>query len=502
MKKSVLQWLEKTVQKYPDKVAFDDGNNTITFSQIQYKAKKIGTALCKTVNSNTPVAVLSGRHIMTPVTFLGVLYSGCFYAPLDSTAPVYRLNQILKNLEPSVIITDSENVSLAQSLDCHAKILNTDELLKYDIDDDLLYQKRRYAKINDPLYVIYTSGSSGVPKGVITSHQSLMCYIDAYSKALNITENDVFGCQSPLDYIAAIRDIYLPLKHGAQTIIIPKQYFSVPVKLFDIMNEKKITSIGWSVSALTLPTSMGVFEHSKPKYLKKVCFSGSVMPCRYLKIWQENLPDTVFVNQYGPTEATASCTYYTVKETVNESDSLPIGKPYDNYGVFLLDENNNPVKNGEIGEICVTGPILALGYYNDPVRTKASFIQNPLNPYYDERMYKTGDLGLFNKDNNLEFHGRKDRQIKHLGHRVELDEIEENVKNINGIEECAALYYKEIEQIFLIYSGLATSKEIAVELRKKIPGFMVPRKFINVEQLPHLPNGKIDMQKINNDYLK
>ncbi len=222
---------------------------------------------------------------MTPVTFLGVLYSGCFYAPLDSTAPVYRLNQILKNLEPSVIITDSENVSLAQSLDCHAKILNTDELLKYDIDDDLLYQKRRYAKINDPLYVIYTSGSSGVPKGVITSHQSLMCYIDAYSKALNITENDVFGCQSPLDYIAAIRDIYLPLKHGAQTIIIPKQYFSVPVKLFDIMNEKKITSIGWSVSALTLPTSMGVFEHSKPKYLKKVCFSGSVMPCKYLKIW-------------------------------------------------------------------------------------------------------------------------------------------------------------------------------------------------------------------------
>lgn len=502
MQKNVLDWLESSAKICPDKAVYEDENGKLTFSQVLSIAQSIGTALAELVGFGEPVAVLSGRNIYTPAAFLGIVYSGAFYAPLDSTVPEYRLNKILSNLKAKYLVTDREHEALAKRLDFDGEILFIDELEKTAADFKKLQAIRKRAKCTDPLYVIFTSGSSGNPKGVITSHESLICYINAYCSVMGIDENDRLGNQSPLDYIAAIRDIYIPLKCCAAMYIIPKQYFAIPVKLFDILNEAKITSIGWSVSALTLPTAMGAFDHSVPQYLKKVCFSGSVMPCKCLRVWQDNLPDTLFVNQYGPTEATASCTYYVVKDKVSDTDVLPIGEPYDNYSVFLLCEDGTAAPKGEIGEICVSGPILALGYYNDPERTKQAFIQNPLNSSYREIIYKTGDLALVREDGLLEFHGRKDRQIKHLGHRVELDEIEDAAKSMAGVHDCAALYNFEKEQLLLCYTGESEPKEISVYLRKKIPGFMVPRKIYKLDELPRLANGKTDMQSLKLNYIK
>jgi acyl-coenzyme A synthetase/AMP-(fatty) acid ligase len=173
---------------------------------------------------------------------------------------------------------------------------------------------------------------------------------------------------------------------------------------------------------------------------------------------------------------------------------LPIGKPYENYGILLLDENNREPAPGALGEICVRGPILALGYYGDPVRTAEAFIQNPLNPNFRELIYKTGDLGRFREDGNLEFHGRKDRQIKHMGHRIELGEIETTACKVSGVSECCALYHKEKELLYLFYTGEASSKEIVLYFRSVLPAFMAPRKLIKLEELPRLPNGKPDMQ--------
>lgn len=495
MQKNVLEWLEATANRLPDKVAFEDVDNTITFKEISDRAKAIGSALTEKVDVRQPIIVISGRNVYTPTIFLGIVYAGCFYAPLDTTAPIVRLNKIIENTKPALIIADKENLEFAKTLTYGCELLVAEDLVETEINEDKLNAVREQAKETDPLYIIFTSGSSGVPKGVQTAHISLITYINAYSKVMGIDENDKFGNQSPLDYIAAIRDIYLPLKFGASTFIIPKKYFSIPKDLFDILNEKKVTAIGWSVSALTLPTKLGAFEHTKPEYLKKVCFSGSVMPCSTLRVWQEELPDTLFVNQYGPTEATASCTYYVVNDKVEDNDVLPIGKAYDGYEIFLLNDDNTETKSGEIGEICVRGKAVTMGYYNDPERTAQAFVQNPLNSE-KETIYKTGDLGHIREDGELMFHGRKDRQIKHLGHRVELGEIEEAAKRIDNVSECAALYKAEKELIYLYYSGNATTKEIAKELRATLPGFMVPRKFEQLDNMPHLPNGKIDMQSL------
>ena len=440
--------------------------------------------------------VMSGRHIFTPACFLGVVRAGCFYAPMDGDMPVTRLNQILGVIKADYMLVDKAHLDIAQGLEFRGTIFVMEDIIDYPVSDELLEQREKTLICTSPLYVIFTSGSTGVPKGVITSHQSLMTYIDSVSKVLDINDTDVLGNQSPLDYIAAIRDIYFPISRGASTFVIPKNEFAVPTALFETLNREKITALCWSVAGVELPAKLGAFDVLKPEYLKKLCFSGSVMPCKYLKIWQENLPDVLYVNQYGPTEATASCTYYVVKEKVDDDTVLPIGTPYDNYRVTLLTEDNKPVATGETGEICVSGPILALGYYGNAGYTEKAFIQNPLNPNYRELIYRTGDLGSFDENGILHFHGRMDRQIKHLGHRIELGEIEEAARKIDGVVDCCSLYNKPKEHLYLFYTGDATSKDIVLSFRKNMPAFMVPRKLVNLDKLPTLPNGKIDMQTL------
>lgn len=507
MEITVLDWLDRTADRLPDKTAFIDESGSLTFAELRQSARQIGSQLLKYNKDRQPIVVMSGRHRLTPACFLGVVFSGNFYAPVDGTMPIARLSQILDVIQSDLLIVDRENLEVAKKLRFRGTILVLEDMMRglaedMQIDPSVdvagLERVRRGMSSDMPLYTIFTSGSTGVPKGVITSHYALMCYIEAVSEVLDIGEGDRLGNQSPLDYIAAIRDIYFPVKEGASTVILPKQYFAVPARLFEALNQYQVTTLCWSTSALAIPAQMKAFEYEVPKFLKKVCFSGSVIPGRILKIWQENLPNVMFVNQYGPTEATASCTYYVVKEPVTEDTVLPIGRPYRQYRILLLDEQNQETLPGEIGEICILGPALALGYYGTPDRSAQAFMQNPLNHAYRELIYKTGDLGRFREDGELEFHGRKDRQVKHLGHRVELSELERAAEEIEGVTESCALYDKEKENLYLFYTGEAQKKQIFIEMREKLPGFMVPRKIINLTEIPRLANGKTDMVTLKN----
>ena len=514
--KNVLEWLEQTTLRLPDKYAFLDMERELSFQELLERAQSIGTALAKEAKSSAPIPVFSRRNVYTPSLFWGVTYSGHAYVPVDSRLPKARIQKILTQLSPSIILTDAESRETVKEItgemaadfpeaDADAargraiRILTAEELLRTQADPVLLGEIRSRMLETDPLYIIYTSGSTGNPKGVITSHRSLICYIDAYSKVMRIEENDRLGNQSPLDYIAAIRDMYLPLKHGCSTLIIPKEYFMEPNRLFECMNTYQVTSVGWSVSAFTIALSLGAFEEVTLTSLKKVCFSGSVMPGKCLRVWQEHLPDARFVNQYGPTEATASCTYYVVDHVVSEDELIPIGRPYDNYRVFILNDRNEEAAAGEPGEICIGGPCLALGYYGDPERTRAAFMQHPGNDCYREWIYRTGDIGLRREDGLLEFHGRKDRQIKHMGHRVELDEIEYAANQLPQVKESCCVYQKEKEKLHLFYQGDITKRDLLLKLRESLPDFMVPRKVRQMDALPKLPNGKIDMNRIREE---
>ena len=497
MEKSVIEWLFKAARRWPDKTAYADEKRKITFAELAENVCSIGSGLYREANPSGPVVVMTGRHVLTPACYLGVAAIGCFYAPIDPQMPIPRLNQMLKVISSGLMLVDRENSERAGRLDFDGQILVMEDIAEKYRFDDVVFDCQQYVQATDPLYVLFTSGSTGMPKGVVTSNQSLMCYIESVSEVLDLHDWDILGCQAPLDYIAAIRDIYLPLYTGAKTVIIPKRQAGLPDELFDTLNRERVTTICWSSAGLELPARMGAFDEKDLPYLKKVMFSGSVIPGKYLRIWQQHLPQATFFNQYGPTEATASCTYYKVTEKVNEDTVLPIGIPYKHYRILLLNEDLTPTPFGEIGEICVGGPCVALGYYGNPEKTEAAFIQNPLNSKYRDIIYRTGDLGRRRRDGDLEFLGRKDRQIKHMGHRIELDEIEGCAMQIDGVDDCCALYDKEKELLHLFYAGSAQARDITLYFRQQLPAFMVPRRIRQLEEMPRLANGKKDMQILN-----
>ena len=324
-------------------------------------------------------------------------------------------------------------------------------------------------------------------------HRSVIDFINVFTDKFGINKNDIIANQAPFDFDVSVKDIYSCIKTGATLVVIPRKLFMAPTKLLDYLTENNTTTLIWAVSALCLITTFHGLEYKTPKTINKVMFSGEVMPLKHLKEWIKYIPDAMYVNLYGPTEITCNCAYHIVDKTLPYEKQIPTGQAFDNEQIILLDENNNEIKNKKaVGEICVKGTALALGYYNNMGKTNEQFVQNPLNNKYIDMIYRTGDLGYIGEDNNLYFSGRKDFQIKHQGHRIELEEIQIAMEKIDKIERACCLYYEEKSKIYGFYIGNITKQEIHDELKNILPIFMIPNVLIQIDQFPMTKNGKID----------
>ncbi len=337
-----------------------------------------------------------------------------------------------------------------------------------------------------------------MPKGVAACHRSVIDYVENLTEVLQISEKSVLANQAPLYFDACLKELFSSLKCGATTYLTPRSLFMFPVKLVEFLNEYKINTVCWVVSALTMISSTKTFDKIIPKYLRTVAFGSEVFPIRQFRLWKEALPDARFINLYGPTEATGMSCYYEVDRDFEEGEPIPIGRPFKNTEILLLDENNRVPRPGDPGEICIRGTALTLGYYGDHEKTDEVFVQNPLNPYYHERIYRTGDIGMRNERGELVFLSRKDHQIKHMGHRIELGEIEVHVNRLEGVRSACCIYDKEKEKITLFYTGDAQTKELVVSLRKTLPRYMAPNLVYALEEMPLTANGKIDRVKLLN----
>lgn len=493
---NIIDLLESAKKCFSDKEIYEYKDQTLTAEQVYEKALAVATKVALFSEENKPIAVISNKNIFVPSVYLGIACANCFYIPISTEMPKFKIESILSLTEARVIIYDEENTELVESLDFDGKKFLIEECVNTAVNFNLIHPRRSHIIDKNPLYVIFTSGSTGIPKGVVTSHASVVDYVTTFAQTFDIKESEILGNQAPLDYIAAIRDMYIPLITGCKSIFMPKSFFSTPKVLFEFLNDKKITTICWVSAALSLCCTLNVFDEITPKYIKKVFFTGSVFDFKHLNIWKKNLPSAIFVNHYGPTEITASCSYYLVDNSIEYTANLPIGKAFKNRKVFVLNENNEIAKPFEKGEICVSGICLALGYFKNQEKTNECFIQNPLNKSYEEKIYLTGDIGYYDNDGTLYFVGRKDNQIKHMGHRVELDEIENVLAALKTVNECCCVYNYKKSILTLYYSGDATPAEISKFLREKLPSFMIPRKFILLDRLPKLFNGKIDRQTL------
>ena len=491
--KNVLEYLENN--KESEKTAIIEEDKKCTYKELYNNSKKVGTVVSSYINPREPVLVLMEKGINAIYSFFGIVYAGGFYTLLNPELPNERLKQIINVTESKVIITDGEHKELAEELieDKQISILEIENLKNINTDEEKLKAIREKMLDVDPLYANFTSGSTGTPKGVLVGHKSVIDFINVFTNKFNISNEDRIANQAPFDFDVSVKDIYSSICTGATLVIVPRRYFSKPAELLDYLCDNKVTTMIWAVSALCLVTTFHGLDYKVPTTVNKILFSGEVMPIKHLKQWIEHLPNAQFVNLYGPTEITCNCTYHVIDKTLNYEKQIPMGKTFDNEQVFLLDENNKLIEEKEkVGEICVKGTALALGYYNNKEQTNKNFVQNPLNTKYIDLIYRTGDLGYLGKDDNFYFCGRKDFQIKHMGHRIELEEIELAIQKNKEIERVCCIYDEEKSKLYGFYIGKIEKVELKHKLSEQLPVFMVPNVLRQVEEMPLTKNGKID----------
>lgn len=492
-------YLEKTAKDYPNKIAIEDEKSKITYENLVKKSKSVATyILSKNIKPNNIAAFYMLKSVKSLVGMMGCAYSRLCYSFIDIGQPLLRKKKVLDIIKPKIIFTDKENKEKAMKdlSEYSADIVCIEDIWSNFIDENLINNSKKNFLDTDLLYINFTSGSTGVPKGVVISHGNIIKFINKFVKIFDINPSNIMGNQAPFDFDVSAKDIYSTIFTGATCVIIPTRYFSFPTKLIDYIIERKVDTLIWAVSALCLLSGMRGFEHKVPEKIKKVFFSGEKLPIKHLNIWRKYLPDAIYINLYGPTEITCNCTYY-VLENIDYKD-IPIGTAFPNEKVFLLDEEDKLIeKNSEkIGQIVVGGETLAYGYYKDMKKTGEVFIQNPLNNKYYERVYKTGDLAKYGKDGNLYYIGRKDFQIKHMGHRIELEEIEKASLEIDEILNSCAIYDFKNSKINLFYCGSIEKAELLNILKNSLPHYMIPAKIFKLESMPINKNGKRDRKAL------
>lgn len=506
MTNSCIAYMEKTFARFPEKTAVIDDKKQYSFKEFRYEALKLATMLA-TDWLNKPVAILLPKTSDSLVAMMGVLYSGNFYIPLDIKSPDERLIKVLQNLSPQAIITSSEYLKQKSAIlnKKSIHIINIDEILN---NNHILIPKNsleRSSKIidTDPIYCIYTSGSTGNPKGVVVPHRAIDDMSRWAVETFSIDEKVIIGNQAPFYFDLSTIDIFLMLRTGATLCLIPQYLFSFPVRLAEYMIDHGINCICWVPSALTIFATHDTLTGSNLRQLERIFFIGEVMPTKTFNYWRKHIPGALYCNMYGPTETTFGSTYYIINREFQDHEPLPIGHPCKNTDILVLSSDNVLVTEDEIGELCIRGSSLALGYWNDDQKTTQTFTSNPLNKNFHELIYRTGDLARYNEFDELCYCGRKDLQIKHAGYRIELGEIEHALSSLKHVDQACVIYNWQKSQITLFYTS-SNNEADEVYIRKALsdilPKHMIPTAYNKLDTLPLNPNGKIDRLAIRKQY--
>lgn len=501
MIKTVSDYLERTARRLPDKIAFADEKRAISFAGLQREARGVGQALIDRGLFKRPTAIYMDKCVEFIGAMLGVVYSGNFYTSLDAKMPVARIGKILETLEPAVILTDEAHAAAARAFAGAAEVVVYAEACRTEPSAAALAAARAKILYTDIMFVLFTSGSTGVPKGVTMQHKAAIPYAEWGSEKFGLDETTVFAQQVPLYFVASCFEIFHTLRNGCTTYLVPKETFSFPPLLMHFLIEKKINLVVLVPSVMCMVANLGALEEMHVDSLRTVIFGGEAMPAKQMNMWRREYPEVAFYNIYGLTETLDDSIYFYVDRDMDESEPMPIGRACEHMDFFLLDENGRfvpPTEAGTVGEICGRGPSLAAGYYRDEEKTAQVFVQNPMNDSYPEVVFHTGDLARYNDRGEILYIGRKDFQIKHMGNRIELGEIDAAVSALPGIESECCLYDPQRDHIVLFYVGAAEKNDILFSLRQALPDYMIPNKLHRLEEMPLNFNGKVDRLALKN----
>ena len=483
-------------------------DNQISYTKLNQLANRIARLLLERGAKKGDVICLSGEK--SPNTFASMLASlkiGCTYAILDPDSPVERLRKILSTCRPRLLLADTDFANRLSTVTSELEIGIIDNFPLEGLDDSNL-PETRFVTGSDAAYIMFTSGSTGFPKGAVMTHANVLNLIDWSEETFSITTNDVLTNVNPLYFDNSVFDFYSSLFTGARLAPFSKAEVSDPVLLIQKAGEAEC-SLWFSVPSLLLfLQTMKAIDGRHLSSIGRFIFGGEGYPKAKLKSFYDAYsPRSELFNVYGPTECTCICSSYKITESdfVDLQGLPPLGRIANNFSFLILDDDNAEAPSGDIGELCLLGPNVGKGYYNDPARTAAAFVQNPRHDAFPEIMYKTGDLvRLDPADGKLYICGRKDNQIKHMGYRIELEEIESALHCLEHVSEAVVLHSNTNgrSRIVAIVAGEEfDSNTMRLDLKQIIPAYMIPSVFYREDVLPKSPNGKVDRRSLAEKYL-
>jgi D-alanine--poly(phosphoribitol) ligase subunit 1 len=491
-------------------------NEATTFRELNTLANRIARLLLERGVEAGDIACLSGKKsVYTFACIIACLKIGAVYCVLDPDSPVERLRKIFATCNPKLLLAERELLNRLTDLTATAgvKVIETDSdhlaslILNHEESDLNL---TRAVTGTNPAYIMFTSGSTGFPKGAVMTHANVLNLIDWSRETFNIKSEDILTNVNPLYFDNSIFDFYSSLFNGSRLVPFTKDEVRNPRLLVEKIDAGKCT-LWFSVpSLLIFLQTMKAADGKRLKTITRFVFGGEGYPKAKLKaLFDSYSPSSELFNVYGPTECTCICSSY--KLSAADFDDLqglpPLGQIAANFSFLIVNEQDEVVPEGATGELCLLGPNVGKGYYNDVDRTKAVFVQNPLHNNFPDVMYKTGDLVKVEpSDGKLYIQGRKDNQIKHMGYRIELEEIEAALNCLNYISEAAVLHSSNsgLSRIVAIVSTNQNcdDQRIIGDLRPIIPDYMIPAVFHREDMLPKNANGKIDRRHLAEKYLQ
>jgi D-alanine--poly(phosphoribitol) ligase subunit 1 len=508
------QYFSRIANRNPDAVAIKTTSHTcMSFYDLDVTSNRIAHYLeNRGINKNDVIAILSNKTFTSFALMIACLKIGVVYTNIDPKSPVERFKKMWDVCKPKCLF-HSGNVQIDSltALELAHELVVDYTAIQFETDinnqpEDLPEINRGVTSYN-PAYVMFTSGSTGFPKGVAISHGSIINFINWSKETYSITSDDVLTNLNPMHFDNSVFDFYASLFNGATLLSVTEELTINPRRLISALNPLKPT-VWFSVpSLLVYVLNMRALKDDDLQSLRVVTFGGEGFPKNKLReLWGFWKNRTTFINVYGPTEGTCICSSYIVSEKDLQSDELlPLGPIAPNFTATVLDESNNLVADDSIGELCIGGPNLALGYYNNPIKTAEVFINHPHIQTHTEKIYRTGDLVSYDESLNVYmFKGRKDNQIKRMGYRIELEEIENAFNTLEFTEESAVIYVDNANYKAKIIACIK-SKEleepiIRQELSKYLPQYMMPDLFFFYSDLPKNANGKIDRIAIKSNY--
>jgi D-alanine--poly(phosphoribitol) ligase subunit 1 len=502
---------QRVTRERGDRTAiWTSSDEQISYGELNRLANRIGRHLIERDARNGNVVAISGeKSFQTFACMIACLKIGRAYVMLDPDSPVERLRKILSTCKPALLFAERDLIGRLKKVtaDLKIEVAGKDDLPIGDLEDSDL-PTTEHISGSTPAYIMFTSGSTGIPKGAVMTHANVLNLIDWSKETFSITVADVLSNVNPLYFDNSVFDFYSALFNGATLAPLSKAEVSDPGLLVTKIDAAACT-IWFSVpSLLMFLQTMKATDGNHLKSIQRFIFGGEGYPKTKLKaLFETYSPRSKFFNVYGPTECTCICSSYEVTEAdfADLRGLPPLGRLAKNFEYLILDDSDNAVPDGETGELCLLGPNVGLGYYNDPERTSQSFVQNPLNDRFVETMYRTGDLVRIEPgDGKLYIEGRRDNQIKHMGYRIELEEIEAALHSLDYVSEAAALHLNA-NGLSRIVAVVASAQEfedehIRRDLKQIVPGYMVPADFHREPMLPKNANGKVDRKHLAEKY--